>query len=149
MFTISEPRKSLLFSINENHVCNAKRSDPCQCVIAQALIEKYKESVLEVHVLATAITIILSGGRMMRFRTPKVLREGLTNFDETGEWNLPVGVYKLEPVQKSQTRLHQRERAKKRRLLNDPNMSKKYERNKSKTKKVISPRLIKLTDYRK
>ncbi len=34
-------------------------------------------------------------GKVVRYRTPSILRRGLQHFDVTGTWNLPDGEYHL------------------------------------------------------
>lgn len=89
--TVRYPDRALNFEILQAHVESACREDPTSCVIAQAMYHKCGSRLLEILVLKTRISLIWSGGREDRYKTPLVLKEALIRFDETGEWTLPRG----------------------------------------------------------
>ena len=144
MLKVSEPRKPLRFEITPKHCDGAKRVGPCNCVIAQALMNKFGARLLEVQVLPTITCLMWSGGVTHRYQTPRILRTALENWDKTGQWDLPPGVYELLPVHKSQTRRAQTERAKNRRLKGDVNMAKRYPFSGKGRRRPLSPRVINL-----
>lgn len=126
MRTVSEPKRAYRFEILPKHVAAAKPNDACHCVIAQALMEKNKASLLEAQVFSTVTSLHWSGGKVQRYKTPDKLKEALREFDKTKQWNLPPGVYKLEPLPQSQRKKAQRERARTRRANGDAHMTTKY-----------------------
>jgi hypothetical protein len=101
-FRKSEPKYRLKFEINESHCETAVRKDPCRCVIAQVMYEKFGDSLASIHVLPTTTTLVYHNGRMTVYRTPRILRDGLKSFDETGVWDLAVGTYYLLPRKRSE-----------------------------------------------
>lgn len=114
-----EPRQPFGFNILSEHVKNAVCKDKNKCVIVQALSATGK--VLSAEVGASITTIVTRRG-VERYQTPKVLRDGLSNFDLTGQWDLPEGRYELMPVTKSQTKKAVRDKARQRRANGDLNM---------------------------
>lgn len=117
--TIREPKTPFDVNITKQHVKKAIPRDPCNCVVAQALSADPR--VLSCEVFAHITTLVTRSG-FERYQTPKALRDGLENWDNTGDWKLKPGVYTLLPVTKSQTRKARREGARKRRAAGDPNM---------------------------
>ncbi len=93
---IKDSQLPLFFDIKPAHVKKAKCKDPEHCVIAEAMRDAFGfqfESVL----VGASITKIIMPHMVMRFATPKVLREALKVFDNTGKWNLPPGTHALQP----------------------------------------------------
>jgi len=120
-FRKSEPKYRLKFEISEKHCNTAVRKDPCRCVIAQAMYEKFGDSLASIHVLPTTTTLVYHAGRVVVYRTPRVLRNGLKRFDETGEWSLEPGTYYLLPRKKSERYALKKQRASKNRKYSPPN----------------------------
>lgn len=116
---VREPRKPFVVKVLPIHVKRAKPADPCLCVMAQAFCDTGR--VMSAEVNATITTIIVRGGAE-RYQTPRAIREGLKRFDDTGKWDLPVGIYEFPPVPKSQTKKVIREAARKRRAEGNPHM---------------------------
>lgn len=101
-----EATEPLGFTIRDRHCKNAKKKSKSFCVVALALLEN--KQILSVVVGATVTLVTFVTGKVVRYRTPKELREGLISFDRTGKWNLPVGEYEFLPPKKYQTRKAQR-----------------------------------------
>jgi hypothetical protein len=103
-----EATESLAVNITQKHVKLAKehRHDKKYCVISQAL--RANKTVSDAVVGASITTVTFTNGRSVRYCTPPELKEGLTYWDRTGDWKLPVGTYHLEVPKKHQTRLAQR-----------------------------------------
>ena len=133
-----EPRKSFKVYVSQDHRVNAVCKDKNNCVFAQAL--SAIESVMSAEVGATITTIVARRG-CERYQTPKLMRNGLENFDLTGQWDLSEGWYEFKPVPKSQTKKAVREEARKRRANGDKNMF--HDRSIYPRKKLnLSPRQI-------
>lgn len=116
---VVEPRTAFKVTVTLEHIERAKPADPCFCVMAQALTDS--GGVISAEVNAT-ITTVIRRGRCERYQTPRSIREGLKRFDQSGQWDLPVGEYIFPPVAASQTKRAQRKAAQVRRALGDPNM---------------------------
>jgi hypothetical protein len=93
---LTDATRILTFEITDDDVLHAIRKDKANCVIAQAL--KATPGVLSVEVGITS-TRITTADKVTRYRTPYVLRDALSNFDQTGHWDLPSGVYLIHPPQ--------------------------------------------------
>jgi hypothetical protein len=100
-FRKSEPRNRLKFEITAKHCNSAVRKNPCKCVVAQALYARCGVNLAAIHVLPTTTTLVYLSGKISIYRTPRILRDGLKSFDETGEWDLAEGTYYLLPRKKS------------------------------------------------
>ena len=147
-FKLKEPRKALKFEIQQKHCEIAKRNNACQCVIAQAFIDKYGNLLLEIQVLSTITVLIWSGGHAERYQTPPKLRVALREFDKTGKWDLPHGQYSLLPIPPSQTAKAQKIRAIIRRYKDDSNMSRKYPFSGKLRQRAMNPRFVNLKALR-
>lgn len=148
MRQIVEPKKPLKFVITEKHCKNAERNNACECVIAKAFMDEYKNKLLEVQVLATVTCLVWSGGAFHRYQTPNILREALRDFDRTGQWNLPAGEYMLMPIPKSQTKKAIATRAATRRATGDSHMTRRYPFNGKNRQRPMNPRLMNLRALR-
>lgn len=95
-----DAKRSFLFSIDNQDVKIAKRHDKNHCVIACALRDVLGISKVEVGARTVRVW---NGGKVVRYMTPTYLTTALKNFDSTGKWNLPDGVYRLNPPPVSQT----------------------------------------------
>jgi hypothetical protein len=144
-FRKSEPKYRLKFEVSEKHCETAVRKDPCRCVIAQAMYDKFGDALASIHVLPTRTTLVYNDGRIRIYRTPRVLREGLKSFDETGEWHLAAGTYYLLPRKKSNQAAFERERAKRRVAAGDPHkLIRKPAQGKAPRARKLDPRMITL-----
>jgi hypothetical protein len=85
---IVDASSNLSFDINSNHVKEAKPMCKRECVIAQAL-KGYPE-LHEVEVGASK-TFLHFATKIVRYKTPTVLRDALRAFDATGDWKLKKG----------------------------------------------------------
>lgn len=94
--TVKDATRPITFTIDRSHAKAATCRDPEACVIARALSATFGDLFQGVHVGAT-VTKVFNEGRVIRYATPSSLRKGLLHFDETGEWDLPDGEYKLLP----------------------------------------------------
>jgi hypothetical protein len=136
--TISKAKYRMAFEINQSHCKNAKPKDPCRCVVAQAMYDKFGDHLATVHVLSTKTTLYFHSGKVRQYRTPTVLRNGLKRFDQSGVWDLPAGTYFLLPAPDTKTENEVR----KNRAL-DPNRNHKNLGHKKKPA-PLNPRLITL-----
>jgi hypothetical protein len=136
------PKYRLRFKIDAKHCASAKRKDPCQCVIAQAMYDTFGDNIATVQVLHTKTILIFTNGTVKEYRTPRDLRDGLKAFDETGVWNLPEGDHFLLPIRRGKTAEYEKTRAQNRRTSGDLNMEKRAPARKKKKPIVLNPRLI-------
>jgi hypothetical protein len=139
---IEDAKVRFYFEIDpKKHVPGAKRLDKTSCVIANAF--RGQPGVLSAEIGA-AITTLMFVDRVMRYRTPDVLRHGLNGFDANGkgEWLLARGVYYLNPPNQTYTLQAQRDREKQRNIIRS-NKDKEANGHKgSKKKASINPRYI-------
>ncbi len=99
MLKITEPRKPFgPFGVTAENIACGVRCDPTSCPVALGLRDRGGDALLEVRVMKTITELIWSGGVLARYATPAVLRDGLKNFDDTGDWKLLPGSYVLPPV---------------------------------------------------
>lgn len=106
---VVEATEPLSFSITVKHIALAVefgRQDKKKCVVSQAL--RAIRDVKEVITGAAVTLVTFTNGQIVRYRTSWVLRAGLINFDRTGQWKLPVGIYQLLPPLTCQTMKYQR-----------------------------------------
>lgn len=89
--------KPLSFEITKKCCQLAKRRDSQGCVIAQALHASIGDLCEGIFVGSNIIKIVTSD-RIVRYTTPYKIRKQIPDFDKTGEWNLPLGQYTLQPV---------------------------------------------------
>lgn len=90
---IVDAGRPLSFVITAAHIRRAKRRNPCECVVAQALKDKLGPLV-KISVGA-ATTKVYTGKKVVRYRTPDALRNALQRFDIHGKWDLDPGAYRL------------------------------------------------------
>jgi hypothetical protein len=64
--TISKAKYRMAFEINQSHCKNAKPKDPCRCVVAQAMYDKFGDHLATVHVLSTKTTLYFHSGSISR-----------------------------------------------------------------------------------
>ncbi len=106
-WTIIDPAEPIDIRITEADIRKAVCRDPAKCVIAQAVKRQLamcgEVSGLEVGSVITKI-FIEERKIIFRYGTPKPLATGLKAFDETGEWPLEEGIYKLNPTAPSYRR---------------------------------------------
>src|ERR1700678_2308748 len=124
---IQEPKNPYYFQITDATVAKACVKDNNHCVVAESVREtslSQGKQILAIQVGPKRTTIIMKG-RELRYSTPNILENAIRTFDRTGEWPLPAGKYKLEPLPKSLTRTYVKARSIKRREDDDPNMIKK------------------------
>jgi len=86
----------LRFEITKKHVRLAKKCDASGCVVAQAVLDAVGEMLDNVQV-GSNVTKVVTDNRVIRYTTPKSLREAIPHFDRTGEWKLKTGTYQLSP----------------------------------------------------
>lgn len=84
----------LMFVITLAHIGNAVRHSKGKCIVALAL--KSRKDIADVLIGACVSTVTFTSGRVVRYKTPAILRDGLNKWDRTGDWSLPVGKYYLE-----------------------------------------------------
>lgn len=94
MKALKDATLPLTFHISRKDVDTAERGNKNFCVIAQALRKVRGISECEVGSRTTRIRI---GNSTRRYITPENLRVALNTFDETGQWMLPEGEYRLSP----------------------------------------------------
>lgn len=99
-YVLSDATRSLYFEIADCDVSKADRLKKTSCVVARALLDTVPQlRRVEVGATVTYIFFGSSGrnGGVKRYDTPLLLRDALNTFDQTGEWKLPKGVYRLNP----------------------------------------------------
>jgi hypothetical protein len=93
----------LIVNIQSKHTKKAVRSNPSECVVAQALLEHFgnaHKKITDVRVGSTRTNVVM-GDKMVGYKTPYEFRKAIPNFDRTGEWEVPEGEYVFTPVMKS------------------------------------------------
>lgn len=91
--------KPLTVEIKREHIAQGVPGDKCNCAVAQALQDKFGETVDGFEVGGNRTKIHFdAGGSTFVYRTPVLLRRALPAFDKTGHWNLPVGKFQLLPI---------------------------------------------------
>lgn len=96
---VIEATRRLVFEITAANVSKAVRYEKGKCVVALAL--KDRKDIADVLIGASVSTVTFTSGKIVRYRTPAILRDALNRWDRTGEWGLPVGKYYLEiPVKR-------------------------------------------------
>lgn len=98
---IAEATCRLMFVITASHIASAVRHCKEKCVLALAL--KGRKDVLTVLIGASVSTVTFTSGRVIRYKTPAILRDGLNEWDRTGDWCLPIGQYYLDVPDKKPT----------------------------------------------
>jgi hypothetical protein len=91
---------ALRFMITKKHVKTAVCMDPQKCVIAQAIREALPDHVSAIHVGGKITKVVDTSGLTLRYMTPEKLAKELRNFDKTGLWGLPDGMYRLNAPHK-------------------------------------------------
>lgn len=97
--------RPLPFTITKDDVRKAERNNPNKCSVAQGLLATHTEY-QRVHV-GPKITKVVTATTITRYMTPKVLKNAIPVFDNSGVWGLPPGTYMLGAVPPSE-RLGQR-----------------------------------------
>lgn len=95
---VSEATCRLMFVISAGIINKAVRHSKGKCVVALAL--KSRADIADVLIGASVSTVTFTSGRVMRYKTPAILRDGLNRWDRTGDWALPEGTYYLEVPKK-------------------------------------------------
>lgn len=119
---IIDAKKPFSFEITHESVRDAIRNDATHCVVALGVQQTCKSrglDILHMEVGPQRTTMIFTG-RAVRYRTPEDLRKGLLEFDETGDWSLPLGAYVLKPLPKSLTFRGAKDRYQQRLANGDP-----------------------------
>jgi hypothetical protein len=93
---VKDATKTLTFRITYSHVARAKCSNPNECVVAQGLKDLFGDLFEEVYVGGSIIKLVTKT-EVIRYATPKALREALIAFDEKKGWRLPPGEYTIRP----------------------------------------------------
>ena len=89
--------KDLEFQVKQAHVWGARVKDPCNCVLARALQDHFGSTVDRI-VVGMTVTKVYAGNRITRYKTPEWARQCLINFDITGKWTQPIGLYSLYAI---------------------------------------------------
>jgi hypothetical protein len=98
-WTSADANVPLTITITPEHVARAKCNDPAQCVVAQALMDHFGGMVDGFECGSNITKIYSIGGKICtRYSTGSALRRSLVNFDKTKKWDLPPGVYQLNPL---------------------------------------------------
>lgn len=92
----------LIFVITAGMIGKAVRYEKAKCVVALAL--KDRKDIADVLIGASVSTVTFTSGRVVRYRTPTILRDALNRWDRTGDWELPPGTYYLEVPAKPKTK---------------------------------------------
>lgn len=103
---VTEADRPLKFGITPSSIAEAVCGDPARCVVARGVTESLELfgnlTMFEGIWVGPKVTkIFLSGEKVIKYSTPSILCVALKNFDETGNWNLPIGEYMLLPLAKS------------------------------------------------
>lgn len=94
---VVDAKKRIYFEILRKHVVNAVRYDKKKCAIAGGCKDGFSDyGLVEVEIGANKSFFVFEN-KVVRYTTPRKLRDGLTNWDKTGDWDLPEGVYYLLP----------------------------------------------------
>lgn len=101
---VRNAQRPLELVITKEHVKRATCKDPTKCVIAQALHDSPVGEFAESFMVGPSCTKIVFAKEIWRYKTPARLRNALSTFDETGQWYLPPGTYKLMPYTAAQRR---------------------------------------------
>lgn len=95
MKNLTDAARKFVFEITNEDISKAQRYNKNYCAIARAV--RATPGVIGVEVGAKTSRIRTSDGSVRRYMTPSQLALALTKFDKSGEWDLPPGVYKLNP----------------------------------------------------
>lgn len=95
---VRDAKIPLGFDIGPEAVSKAVCRDPLRCVIAEAMNMALGDMYDSVEVGPAVTKVFFPGGRIVRYRTPMVLKDALTRFDGTGKWGLPKGRYELQAM---------------------------------------------------
>lgn len=102
--TIKKAKRKLALTITKENIKSAVPGDSCNCVVAQALQNKFGEIVQGVDVGPNKTKVHLDDGGQgttWMYKTPTILRKQLPLFDKTGKWPLPPGIVELLPYPKA------------------------------------------------
>jgi hypothetical protein len=99
-----------MFVITLAHIAHAVRHSKGKCVVALAL--KGRTDIANVLIGASVSTVTFTSGRVVRYKTPAILRDGLNKWDRTGVWDLPVGKYYLDIPDKPPTVKYKKHKSK-------------------------------------
>ncbi len=144
--SVQDANRKLVFEITAQDVKEAKRHDKTHCVIACAVGSM--PGVKGISVGASTVRVRTDAG-IRRYATPKNLKEALTEFDATGFWALPAGVYTLNPPPPwlKQEALVRRLNAAGRPI--NPNTGKPYAKTGLKKTRVVNPRVLEFMKIKK
>lgn len=93
---VVDATRKLAFAITAASIKQARCKDPGNCVVALAVRNALGDMFDGIEV-GSSIIKVYCPGRIIRYGTPKVLRDQIPEFDRTGKWSLPVGQYILMP----------------------------------------------------
>lgn len=89
--------RPLTFEITEKHVAAASCGNPEACVIAQAITEHCGDMFERIEVGASVTKLYRIDNKVIRYITTDRLKRALIHWDQTGNWMLPPGKYRLNP----------------------------------------------------
>ena len=108
---VEDATRRFVFEITKEDVKNAVPRNPERCVIRQA-IHHTLPMITEIWVGASVTVLTVRETKTdefvkYRYGTPHILNVALNQFDQTGDWGLPPGIYylgKIEPARRLQVR---------------------------------------------
>lgn len=102
--------RPLTLTITKEHVKRATCKSASACVIAQALLDSQLGMLSQEMEVGSFCTKIVLTDRILRFKTPTRLANALRTYDDTEQWHLPPGEYKLMPYTAAQRRWEEAKR---------------------------------------
>ena len=106
-WTLNDPIHAVSFEITKEDIKKAVCKDPSKCVVAQAIRRQFTMAGegTGIEVGSNISKVFIAGiETVFRFFTSGKLGDSLKEFDTTGKWPLPPGVYKLLPLPASYRR---------------------------------------------
>lgn len=144
---LTDAKRSLAFEILKEDVARAKRHDKNFCVIAQALQAAPWIKKVEV---GARYSRVWQGTTVWRYMTPAILRVALNEFDRSGHWGLPAGVYVLKAPTPGRTLQWESEYEKTRTAAQRARKKKRNpDRKGVHTPRALNPRVIEFARLRK
>jgi hypothetical protein len=144
--TVEDAKRPLVFEITEQDVKDAKRYDKSHCVIACAV--RAVPGIQGIFV-GTSIVRVKSSFGIRRYMTPLNLKRALAEFDDSGNWALPAGVYALKPPVKCLTKevLTKKRNAAGQPL--NPRTGKPYKKTGKRRLRAVNPRVLEFAKIKK
>jgi hypothetical protein len=87
------------YCLNITAGISAVQHDKNSCVVARVV--RRDPTVVTVVIGVCSAKITFTNGKTVRYAVPQELRDGIKNFDKTGNWALPAGRYYLEIPKKA------------------------------------------------